>query len=110
MIAINNILVATDFGEAADSALRYGRELAGRFGATLHVLNVVEDAFPRPSPSRPTRRSSRRYSKRSKALRGVGSTSWSSTATAATRGRLRLSEQAHQPTPSPPTRASTTST
>src|SRR5215470_19607241 len=45
MIAINNILVATDFGEAADSALRYGRELAGRFGATLHVLNVVEDAF-----------------------------------------------------------------
>jgi len=45
MIAINNILVATDFGEAADSALRYGRELAGRFGATLHVLNVVEDVF-----------------------------------------------------------------
>jgi nucleotide-binding universal stress UspA family protein len=45
MIAISNILVATDFGEAADSALRYGRELAGRLGATLHVLNVVEDVF-----------------------------------------------------------------
>src|SRR5215470_18557945 len=45
MIAINNILVATDFGEAADSALRYGRELAGRFGATLHVLNVVENFY-----------------------------------------------------------------
>jgi nucleotide-binding universal stress UspA family protein len=43
MIAINNILVATDFGEAADSAIRYGRQLAGRFGATLHVLNVVDD-------------------------------------------------------------------
>jgi nucleotide-binding universal stress UspA family protein len=43
MIAIDDILVATDFGEAADSALQYGRELAGKFGATLHVLNVVED-------------------------------------------------------------------
>ena len=43
MIGINNILVATDFGEAADAALGYGRELAGRFGATLHVLHVVED-------------------------------------------------------------------
>ena len=45
MIAINNILVATDFGEASDSALRYGRELAGRFGATLHVLHVAENAY-----------------------------------------------------------------
>src|SRR6516162_6211962 len=43
MLAINNILVATDFGEAADSALAYGRELASRFGATLHVLNVAEE-------------------------------------------------------------------
>jgi len=45
MIAMKNILVATDFGEAADSALRYGRELSGRFGATLHVLNVVENFY-----------------------------------------------------------------
>jgi len=45
MIAINNILVATDFGEASDSALRYGRELAGRFGATLHVLHVAENMY-----------------------------------------------------------------
>jgi nucleotide-binding universal stress UspA family protein len=45
MIAIKNILVATDFGEASDSALSYGRELAGRFGATLHVLNVVENFY-----------------------------------------------------------------
>ena len=45
MIAIKNILVGTDFGEAADSALSYGRELAGRFGATLHVLNVVENFY-----------------------------------------------------------------
>src|SRR5262245_9160397 len=45
MIAIKNILVATDFGEAADSALSYGRELAGRFDATLHVLNVIENFY-----------------------------------------------------------------
>ena len=45
MIAIKNILVATDFGEAADAALGYGRELAGRFDSTLHVLTVAEDVF-----------------------------------------------------------------
>ena len=39
MITLNNILVATDFGEASDAALRYGRELAKRFDATLHVLH-----------------------------------------------------------------------
>jgi len=43
MIALNNILVATDFGEASDAALRYGRELARRFGAALHVLHVAEN-------------------------------------------------------------------
>ena len=43
MIAMKNILVATDFGEAADSALTYGRELAQRFDATLHVLHVAEN-------------------------------------------------------------------
>ena len=41
MITLKNILVATDFGEAADNALTYGRELATRFGATLHVLHVA---------------------------------------------------------------------
>lgn len=45
MIAIRNILVATDFGEASDSALSYGRELAGKFGATLHALHVVENFY-----------------------------------------------------------------
>jgi nucleotide-binding universal stress UspA family protein len=45
MITIKNVLVATDFGQAADGALRYGRELAGRFGATLHVLHVVENFY-----------------------------------------------------------------
>lgn len=47
MIAIKKILVATDFGPASDSALRYGRELARGFGAALHVLHVTEDLFVR---------------------------------------------------------------
>jgi nucleotide-binding universal stress UspA family protein len=47
MIALKNILVATDFGEAADAALTYGRELARTFGSTLHVLHVADDVFVR---------------------------------------------------------------
>ena len=47
MIALNQILVATDFSEPANVALTYGRELAQRFGATLHVLHVVEDVGAR---------------------------------------------------------------
>lgn len=40
-----NVLVATDFSETSESALNYGRELARTFGAGLHVLHVVENAF-----------------------------------------------------------------
>jgi nucleotide-binding universal stress UspA family protein len=43
MIKIANVLVATDFGDAAASALAYGREFARAFGARLHVLHVVEN-------------------------------------------------------------------
>ena len=43
MIAIKNILVATDFGSASDTALRYGRALASQFGARLHLLHVTEN-------------------------------------------------------------------
>ena len=45
MIALKNILVATDFGEAADVALRYGQTLAKHFGANLHVLHVAQNAY-----------------------------------------------------------------
>jgi nucleotide-binding universal stress UspA family protein len=45
MIAMKNVLVATDFGEAADTALSYGRELARKFNATLHVLHVAENVY-----------------------------------------------------------------
>jgi nucleotide-binding universal stress UspA family protein len=43
MIALKNVLVATDFSEASKVALDYGRDLARAYGATLHVLHVVDD-------------------------------------------------------------------
>jgi nucleotide-binding universal stress UspA family protein len=47
MIALYHILVATDFGEAGDAAVVYGRALAHRFSARLHLLHVVENVFMR---------------------------------------------------------------
>ena len=47
MIALKHILVATDFGEPSGAALNYGRNLARAFGATLHVLHVVDDVTSR---------------------------------------------------------------
>jgi nucleotide-binding universal stress UspA family protein len=43
MIVLRNVLVATDFGDASKVALDYGRDLARSYGATLHILHVVED-------------------------------------------------------------------
>ena len=45
MIAIKEILVATDFGPAADNALRYGEALAREFSARLHVLHAVPNVY-----------------------------------------------------------------
>lgn len=45
MITPKNILVATDFGPAADEALSYGRMLAAQFRARLHVLHVTQNVF-----------------------------------------------------------------
>lgn len=42
MILLKNVLVATDFSDASSTGLNYGRALAGRFGATLHVLHVAD--------------------------------------------------------------------
>ena len=39
------ILVPTDFSAPSDAALEYARTLAGKFGASLHLLHVVEDQF-----------------------------------------------------------------
>ena len=45
MIALRNIVVATDFSEASHSALIYGRALARAFGATLHIVHVTENIY-----------------------------------------------------------------
>lgn len=45
MITLKNILVATDFGQASETALAYGRQFARSYGSTLHVLHVVENVF-----------------------------------------------------------------
>jgi nucleotide-binding universal stress UspA family protein len=47
MIRLENVVVATDFGEAAETALTYGRALARTFNARLHVIHVVENVFMR---------------------------------------------------------------
>jgi universal stress protein A len=43
MIAIKEIVVATDFGEPASVALTYGRNFARAFSAGLHVVHVAND-------------------------------------------------------------------
>ena len=53
MIALKTILVATDFGEAAEAALAYGRALARMFGGTLHLLHVTDNQFLRPMAANP---------------------------------------------------------
>jgi len=53
MIVLKKVLVATDFSPPSDAALAYGRALARTFGASLHVLHVVENYFLRPSASAP---------------------------------------------------------
>lgn len=50
MVVLKNILVATDFSDPSGVALAYGRDLARSYGATLHVLHVVEDVTMRYGP------------------------------------------------------------
>lgn len=45
MIALKRVLVATDFGDAADAALGYAREFARLFGAQLTVLHVADNVM-----------------------------------------------------------------
>lgn len=45
MNAIQQILVATDFSETSETALRYATSLAEAFHARLEVLHVVEEPF-----------------------------------------------------------------
>ena len=42
---VNSILVPTDFSETADAALDYAKRLAGRVGASLHLVHVFTDPY-----------------------------------------------------------------
>jgi len=50
MIALKNILVATDFSEPSAVALDYGRNLARSYDATLHVVHVIEESLALHGP------------------------------------------------------------
>jgi nucleotide-binding universal stress UspA family protein len=50
MIALKNILVATDFSEPSAVALNYGRDMARSYDATLHVMHVIEDLLALHGP------------------------------------------------------------
>jgi nucleotide-binding universal stress UspA family protein len=43
MITLKQIMVPIDFSEPSSCAVKYGRALAERFGATLHYVHVLED-------------------------------------------------------------------
>jgi len=42
---ITRILVPTDFSPQSDATLEYAKLLAGRFGASLHLIHVLEDPY-----------------------------------------------------------------
>jgi nucleotide-binding universal stress UspA family protein len=48
MINLTRILVPSDFSECSDAAVRYGLELARKFGARLHLLHVIQDPATQP--------------------------------------------------------------
>lgn len=43
MLALQNVLLPTDFSEPSLRATDYALEFCDRFGATLHLLHVIED-------------------------------------------------------------------
>jgi nucleotide-binding universal stress UspA family protein len=53
MIRLQQVLVATDFSQASEVALEYGRALARTFGSSLHLLHVMENLFLRATSADP---------------------------------------------------------
>jgi nucleotide-binding universal stress UspA family protein len=48
MIKLKTILIPVDFSDCSDAAVKYGYALAEAFGATVHLLNVVQDPYTLP--------------------------------------------------------------
>jgi nucleotide-binding universal stress UspA family protein len=48
MIRVKTVLVPTDFSDCSEAAVKYGYALAEAFGATIHLLNVVQDPYAMP--------------------------------------------------------------
>jgi nucleotide-binding universal stress UspA family protein len=46
---ITHILVPTDFSDTADAALDYGKMLAAKFGASVHLVHVFSDPYVLPA-------------------------------------------------------------
>jgi nucleotide-binding universal stress UspA family protein len=45
---VKTILMPTDFSESSEEAVTYAQLLADKFGATLHLLHVVQDPYTQP--------------------------------------------------------------
>lgn len=48
MIKLKTVLIPVDFSECSDAAVKYGYALADAFGASVHLLNVVQDPYTLP--------------------------------------------------------------
>ena len=45
MLVLRDLVVPVDFESTSHQALAYARELAGTFGARLHLIHVLDDTF-----------------------------------------------------------------
>ncbi|MGE0040541.1 MAG: universal stress protein [Vicinamibacterales bacterium] len=48
MITLKTVLVPTDFSDTSEVALRYGKALAEKFDAALHLVHIVQEPFSQP--------------------------------------------------------------
>jgi nucleotide-binding universal stress UspA family protein len=76
-IALQNILVATDFSGCAESAVKYALGMAHRYGSTLHMVHVLPEMpfaeSPDPDPDRIRRSAQQKLANMvaSEAFRGI---------------------------------------
>jgi nucleotide-binding universal stress UspA family protein len=49
MLVLRDLVVPVDFESTSHHALAYARELAGTFGARLHLIHVLDDTFALPA-------------------------------------------------------------